>query len=194
MTESEDHLQSRKDEVMALSSIYDEELRVNEDGLSGTLIIPQEFGGKVAVLSKERGGRVYFLPGVEFHFSSAEGYPETEPPEVTLKCVWLPRVKIEDVEREIASIWVTTRDFCLYAMIDEVIALSKNLFWMNYLEVDEILFDEILQFAESQERAIFEQAHHLCPVCLENKKGVDCYQLPRCEHVFCKATIVALNI
>ena len=189
--ESDEHLQCRKDEIFALSSIYDE-LQLDEDELSGSLIIPVELDNPILVIYKERDGKVRFLPGLEFKFSTGNGYPESEPPLIKLSCSWLSDERAENIKKELVqAVWESTKELCLFTMIDELSAMAKSLFGMEYLEVDEeTLFDEITQFAKVQELAQFQQHSYYCSVCLENKKGVDCYKLPRCSHVFCKVSLL----
>jgi hypothetical protein len=185
MTETEEHLQSRKDEIFVLSSIYDE-LRFDEAEVSGSLRIPVELDAPVPVICKERDGKVQFLPGVEFSFWTGSRYPEEQPPQIKLQCSWLPRDRIQQVEQEVQQVWGTTKELCLFSMIDEVSAMAKSAFGMEYLDVDDDLFGRIMQFAEAEELAQFQLHSYFCGVCLERKKGVDCFKLPRCGHIFCK--------
>jgi len=185
MPETEDHLQSRKDEIFALSSIYDE-LQVNPDELSGSLRIPVELDVSVGIVCAERDAKVRYLPGINFTFATGEKYPESEPPEYSIACSWLSKEKLEHVEAEIRSIWEGTKELCLFTMIDEISELAKSLFGMEYLEVSDELFEEMIHFTDKEELDRFQQGSYFCGVCLEHKRGVDCFKLPRCGHVFCK--------
>jgi E3 ubiquitin-protein ligase RNF14 len=187
--ESEDHLSLRREEIVALSSIY-EELQLNADGLSGTVLIPIEPDKPVPIACGEREGTVKFLPGIEFTFSTSTGYPETEPPSVSLKCIWLSDERLQSLREDIISlIWMSTNDLCLFDLVDEISERSKSVFGIEFLDISEQVFDELVTFSERQQTKIFEQGVYYCEVCLENKKGVDSFKLPRCGHIFCKVHI-----
>src|SRR5271156_4404722 len=184
--ESEDHIALRREEILALSSIY-EELQLNTDGLSGSVVILVQLDKPVPIACGEREGTVKFLPGIEFTFSTSTAYPETEPPSISLKCIWLSDERLQSLRKDIISlIWEPTKELCLFDMVDEISERSKSLFGLEFLDISEQVFDELVVFAERQETKIFEQGVYFCEVCLEKKKGVDCFRLPRCGHIFCK--------
>jgi E3 ubiquitin-protein ligase RNF14 len=183
MSESPDHLSTRKEEILALSSIYDE-LILNADELSGSLFIPVELDSEVPMVSGDREGKARFLPGLQFEFSTDEKYPEFVPPEISLRCSWLSTEKLASIGDDIKSLWM--EEICLFTMIDELSEQSKVIFRLERLEVSNEVFEEILRFAQQEELKRFNESTFFCEICLEHKKGVDCFKLPRCGHISCK--------
>lgn len=184
MAESPEHLSSRREEILALTSIYDE-LKLNLDGLSGSLTIPIKLDTEITISSPGWVEKVRFLPGIEFHFATGEKYPEDEPPSIRMHCPWLIADDLFDIENEVKSLW--TNEYCLFTMIDEVSERSKNAFGMDNLKFSsEEAFGETLDFAEGQEMKLFNESVFYCEICLEYKKGTECYKLSRCGHVSCK--------
>lgn len=185
MSEAEVHLSTRKEEILSLSYIYDE-LQLNEDQVSGSLVIPVELDLPTRLKCIRAEDEVRFLPGINFVFGTGDKYPESAPPEVSLQCSWLSREKLKDVEKEVLQIWETSKELCLFNMIDEISERAKNLFGLETLDLSEPLFEEVVGFAETEEHIRFEQGTYFCGVCLENKKGTECFKLSRCGHIFCQ--------
>jgi E3 ubiquitin-protein ligase RNF14 len=174
----------RRDEILALTSIYDE-IHIETD-LSGSLTIPIALDAAVRLHSPSRDEEVRFLPGIEFSFSTGDGYPETEPPEVCLQCSWLSANRLRDVVDELKGLWDSSRELCLFSMIDELCDRSMNCFEMEIVDVTEEVFDQVVAFAENEETRRFKEGVYYCAICLEHKKGTECFKLPRCAHAFCK--------
>src|SRR5208282_6913359 len=112
----------RREEILALSSIYDE-LILNSDGLSGSLIIPVELDIAIPLVTTDHEDAVRFLPGIQFTFSTGEKYPDLEPPQVSLECSWLSAEILHSIEGEIRTLW--TKELCLFNMIDEISERAK---------------------------------------------------------------------
>lgn len=184
MSESEDHLSTRKEEILSLSYIYDE-LCLNDNEVSGSLVIPVELDLPARVKCT-REEQVRVLPGVKFAFSTSENYPESEPPEVSVACSWLAEDKLQTVEKDVIGIWEASKELCLFNMIDELSEWAKNLFGLDILDLSETTFEKVIAFAEKEEHKRFEEGTYFCGVCLENKKGTECFKLSRCGHIFCK--------
>jgi E3 ubiquitin-protein ligase RNF14 len=187
MAESADHLSSRREEILALTSIYDE-LILNTDQLSGSVVIPVELDTLVTLASPTRRESVRFLPGVQFTLSTGDNYPETEPPEISVHCSWVSLEKLTEVEEGLRGIWEGMKDLCLFTMIDELSELAKTVFGLEMLQVSEAVFDDVSEFAEEEETKRFEEGTYFCGVCLEHKKGKECFKLSRCGHVFCRVS------
>jgi E3 ubiquitin-protein ligase RNF14 len=190
MSESETHLSTRQEEALSLSYIYDE-LHLNEDQVSGSLLVPVELEPPVRIKCT-REEEVRFLPGITFRFSTGDKYPESAPPEISLVCSWLSRDKLEKVEKDMIQIWETSKELCLFNMIDELSERAKTLFGLEVLHLEETTFEEVIAFAEREEHIRFEQGIYFCGVCLENKKGTECFKLSRCGHIFCQVNPLSI--
>lgn len=193
MTESEDHLSLRKEEFLTLVSIYDE-LILDPDQVSGSVTIPVQLDIPVRVTSPTRQQSVRFLPGIQVKLASGEMYPELEPPEISIHCSWISKEMLLEVERKLIRIWDETKDLCLFSIIDELSESAKSLFGYLTLAVSEDVLEAVCEFADKEENKQFEQGVYFCGVCLEHKKGKQCYKLPRCGHVFCKVSSNATGV
>jgi E3 ubiquitin-protein ligase RNF14 len=191
MSESETHLSTRQEEAVSLSYIYDE-LHLNEDQVSGSLLVPVELESPTRIKCI-REEQVRFLPGITFRFSTGDKYPESAPPEISLACSWLSRDKLDKVEKDMIQIWEISKELCLFNMIDELSERAKTLFGLEILHLEETTFEEVIAFAEREEHIRFEQGMYFCGVCLENKKGTECFKLSRCGHIFCQVTPLSIS-
>lgn len=185
--ESSEHLSFRKEEVLALCSIYDE-LTCDADNLSGCLVILVELDFYIPIVFANREGQVRFLPGIRISFATGETYPELDPPQISLECSWLSAKRRHEIEEELRLFW--TNELCLFTMIDETCERAKRAFGLEFVDVlsDEV-FDTIVKFAQQEELKRFNEGTYFCEICLENRKGIDCLKLPRCGHVSCKVIL-----
>jgi len=183
MAESSDHLSTRKEEILALSSIYDE-LVLNQDGLSGSIIISVELDTPIPLISADREAQVRFLPGIQFTFATGDKYPDLAPPEISIQSSWLSNETLTSVEEDLSALWDS--EICLFNIIDELSERTKMVFGLEILQVSNEEFEIVLRFAEMKELKRFNETTYFCEICLEHKKGIDCFMLPRCGHVSCK--------
>src|SRR5436190_20778468 len=128
----------RRDEILALSSIYDE-LILSPDGLSGSLIIPVELDVPIPLITADREDAVRFLPGLHFTFSTGEKYPDFEPPEISLQCSWVTPETLHSIKDDIRMLW--NKELCLFNMIDELSERAKAVFGLEVLQVSNGIFD-----------------------------------------------------
>lgn len=189
MKKMSDHLSTRDEEILALSSIYNELNLDPTDNLSGFLLIPVELDFEITLISTtNRESKVRFLPDIKFKFKIGEKYPELNPPEISVECPWLSMKKLLSIEDKlIKMLW--GGEICLFNIIFEISERAKVVFGLEALEVSNDVFDEILRFAETEELKRFNETTYFCEICLEYKKGIHCFKLPRCGHISCKVTI-----
>jgi E3 ubiquitin-protein ligase RNF14 len=186
MTESIEHLSLRQEEILALSSIYNELHLNNNDNLSGSLYIPIDLDHPIPLLAIERETQLRFLPPLKFTFTTSPAYPETAPPTITLECNWMSPEMLRRVEKDVCALWMN--EICLFTMIDELFERTNSVFGMDVLNVGTGVYDEVVAFAEREEMKRFLEGMYFCEICLEKKKGVECFKLPRCGHVSCKVS------
>jgi hypothetical protein len=189
MSELEDHLSTRKEEILSLSYIYDE-LDISVDGLSASLVIPVELEHPIRIKCT-REEKVRFLPGMALTFATSEKYPESEPPSISVECCWLSSEKQRKIEEDARQIWENSKELCLFNIIDEITEWAKNLFGLEMLDLSEATFDEAVSFAQMEENIRFEQGTYFCAICLENRKGTECFKLSRCGHTFCRVILLS---
>ena len=115
MSESEDHLSTRKEEILSLSYIYNE-LHIGGDEVSGSLVIPVELDEHIRIKCT-REEVVRFLPGIKLTFATSEKYPESVPPAISLDCSWLSAQKPRKVEEDAEQTSKTWKELCLFNII-----------------------------------------------------------------------------
>lgn len=141
MSDQED----QEDELLALSSIYDEILKViKEDGLNGGEIsaksqLPEDFqvlfkktsqddnSNEKCLSQDEQLYNIKFLPPVTLNFVLPQDYPSKKPPNFTLSCKWLNRKQLTSLCCKLDSIWEENTGFVVLFM------------WTSFLQ--EELFD-----------------------------------------------------
>ena len=142
----------------------------------------------------ERDVRLSHLPSLLLQIALPRKYPAESPPEVHLSSQrgWLPQSKVAELEREAETLW---QEYCcgpiLFVYIEHLTECA-----LRGLDFDQtaagclVLSDELAQdlakFDAESKISVFHAGTYDCGICIEPKKGWDCYQLRDCAHVFCK--------
>ncbi|KAL4230632.1 E3 ubiquitin-protein ligase rnf14 [Mactra antiquata] len=112
-------LEEQEDELLALSSIYDNILKVTKEGhlnggeLLASPVLPDDFKLKILKPKKESNCEtldtelhsIRYLPPVLMNFILPSEYPSLKPPEFTLSSKWLNRVQLTKLCRKLDSLW-----------------------------------------------------------------------------------------
>ncbi|XP_052279931.1 E3 ubiquitin-protein ligase RNF14-like [Dreissena polymorpha] len=118
--------EEQEDELLALTSIYDNVLKVHKEGelnggeLLALPVLPNDFKIKVVKIKKdsEKDGagqmltdlhHVKFLPPVLLNFLLPVDYPSNSPPQFTLSCKWLNREQLSKLCSKLDSLWEESR-------------------------------------------------------------------------------------
>ena len=134
------------------------------------------------------------LPSLKVQIDLPEGYPSEQPPSAKLATEhdWLPSTKIHELEQQISVLW---DDFgrcqTLYNYIDFLQQTIEQGFDLDQrpegcLTLPTTLESQLVEFNNNVTLSTFNEGTFDCGICLEPKKGVACYKLDDCEHVFCK--------
>ena len=133
------------------------------------------------------------LPSLQLQVSLPEGYPENVAPRFNLHTDpdWLPRGEIDRLQDAGTDMWEEYgHSQTVFAYVDFLQHEAESAFGLvtsacPHLILPEILKRELEDFDRKARRNSFEQGTYDCGVCLEPKKGVSCYRLQHCGHVFC---------
>jgi E3 ubiquitin-protein ligase RNF14 len=142
----------------------------------------------------ERDVEFTHLPPINLHVFLPQRYPEGSPPKVDLTTTydWLPNEKLLDLERAVESLWEEYgRCQILFAYIDHLQQAIERAFDLDQgaqgcLVLPANAEAALRKFDLETSQAIFNADTFDCGICLEPKKGVVCYQLENCGHVFCR--------
>ncbi|KAL3878211.1 hypothetical protein ACJMK2_030579 [Sinanodonta woodiana] len=145
MTDQEE----QEDELLALTSIYDEEiltLAKEGDGRGGQLLVyphlPDHFIIKSVVketkkneensieIKEEKSHEIKYLPPLSLSFQLPSNYPSHSPPNFTLACKWLNRKQLTDLCKKLDYTWEENKGSVVLFM------------WANFLQ------EELFQFLE----------------------------------------------
>lgn len=141
----------------------------------------------------ERDVELSHLPPLCLQLTLPAGYPADSPPKVrlTAKHNWLPEEKLHELEEEAAKLW-EEYGHCqiLFAFIDYIQQAAERGFDLDQsadgcLVLPATLESRLLSFDAETKLSIFNAGTYDCGICLEPKKGVSCYGMKRCGHVFC---------
>ena len=138
--------------------------------------------------------RLAHLPSLKVQIDLPEGYPSEQPPsaKVATDHDWLPSTKINELEEKISTLWEELgRCQTLFNYIDFLQQSIDQSFDFDQrpegcLTLSTTLESQLVEFNKSVTLSTFNEGTFDCGICLEPKKGVSCYKLDGCEHVFCK--------
>ena len=133
------------------------------------------------------------LPPLHLKIYLPEGYPSEKSPVFTLSSApaWVPKKVLEDLEADGARLWEELgKDQVVFAYIDHLQQAADRGFDLTgqlhkSIQLSSGLKLELLDFDLKTKRELFEKETFDCGICLEPKKGVNCYRLLFCSHVFC---------
>lgn len=135
------------------------------------------------------------LPPLHLTIQLPSEYPAMAPPSVSISTPhnWLPQLAIQRLEDEATSLWEALgRSQMIFAYIDylqQAAEESLNLCDDGCLNLSNDLEAALVQYDLNTKQSIFESGTFTCGVCLEPKRGVVCYRLQHCAHVFCKSCL-----
>jgi len=136
---------------------------------------------------------IEYLPSLQLKVELPAGYPAELPPIVTLSSspAWLSQEKISELEAECGKLWEEYGQCqIVYTYVSSLQEAAERLFDLQLpLVLSPNLKPDMLDFDARTKKAVFDKGTFDCGVCMEPKKGVFCYRLPRCGHVFCRACL-----
>ncbi|KAM0713976.1 hypothetical protein Q7P37_010939 [Cladosporium fusiforme] len=134
-----------------------------------------------------------YLPDLKLHIALPEGYPENNPPTVALETdhEWVPALILRKLEQSVAQLWDEYgKCQILFVYIDSLIQSASDGFGLNDdgkpWELPFSYESALTSFNHAKSRSVFEAGTYDCGICLERKKGTDCYSNFDCNHIFCK--------
>jgi E3 ubiquitin-protein ligase RNF14 len=142
----------------------------------------------------EHDVRLAHLPSLKVQIDLPEGYPSEQPPsaKVATDHDWLPSTNINELEEKLSALWEEIgRCQTLFNYIDFLQQSIDQSFDFDQrpegcLTLSTTLESQLVEFNKSVTLSTFNEGTFDCGICLEPKKGVSCYKLDGCEHVFCK--------
>ncbi|KAK3669365.1 hypothetical protein LTR78_010748 [Recurvomyces mirabilis] len=141
----------------------------------------------------EHDVKLSHLPSLILQVLLPPSYPVDAPPKVLLSAdhAWLRKEKLDELEVEAAKVWEEYgRCQILFAYIDFLQQAAERAFDIDQsaegcLVLPASAEKTLVAFDEATELAVFNTGHYDCGICLEPKKGLACYKMKRCGHVFC---------
>ncbi|KAF1353151.1 RWD domain-containing protein, partial [Delphinella strobiligena] len=148
----------------------------------------QTYAAAVQALKDEH--KLHHLPPLHLDVVLPEGYPASAAPKVTLSTQpeWLPADRLRQLTQDAESLW---EEFgkcqILFSYIDHLQQSADRAFQCeDGLDLPPALKPELLDYDAKTKIEVFDAQTFDCGVCLEPKKGSECYRLQRCRHVFCR--------
>ncbi|OAR00060.1 hypothetical protein LLEC1_06492 [Akanthomyces lecanii] len=136
--------------------------------------------------------KVSHLPPISILMNLPDGYPESCPPQVTLKTTpqWLRNNTLSRLEEDAPRLWEEMgRDMVAYTYIDHIQHGADDVFGTigadGTLTVDSEHKVAVLDYDIKAKKAAFEKETFECGVCLDPKKGMSCHRMIDCGHIFC---------
>ncbi|XP_045203208.2 E3 ubiquitin-protein ligase RNF14-like [Mercenaria mercenaria] len=178
--------EEQDDELLALTSIYDNVLKVTKEGelnggeLSASPVLPDDFCVKILKNQKGSSGEtsetelhiIRYLPPILLNFVLPKDYPSCNAPQFTLSCKWLNRQQLGKLCKKLDSIWEENTGCVVLFMwntflqdeLFDFLSLSSPLELAHVINPrkDSNLDDRAIQEISSE--------HELLPVILEFNK------------------------
>jgi E3 ubiquitin-protein ligase RNF14 len=193
----------REQELTALLSIYPEMVRDETDSYSATVNLEIDLTERVNLKFVSSEGTTFdqrvsslsYLPTLKVHLKLPEGYPSEKPPFVRLATDpdWLPTETLSSLEEMVVELWESWGQVqIIFTYLDTLSDEAQRVFGLrNPNEGNAILLDgskylDMMVFQAHAKKDRFERQTFSCEVCLDPKKGFNCYKMSRCGHVFCK--------
>jgi E3 ubiquitin-protein ligase RNF14 len=163
----------------------------NIDGSASTL--NGNYAQTLSTAYIEHDVRLSHLPSLKAKIDLPDGYPSEHPPVASLSTDhnWLPSAKLKDLEEQVKVLWEEYgRCQTLFTYIDHLQQAAEQGFDLDEsadgcLTLPATLEQPFIDFDKSTKLSVFNEGTYDCGICLEPKKGVSCYKLERCGHVFC---------
>ncbi|KAI4223268.1 MAG: hypothetical protein L6R36_005559 [Xanthoria steineri] len=170
------------------------------DGVGPSLPTPPESDGKdagsdeplrPAIPDALEIHELSHLPPVQLRIKLPSMYPNEQPPQLSLKSVWVPQRILTRLEGEGNILWEELgRSQVLFAYIDHLCEAAGEAFGFSSSKAKAITVSPelrigLLDYDLKAMQAIFEKATYECGVCLEPKRGAICHRMNLCGHVFC---------
>ncbi|KAJ7655058.1 hypothetical protein DFH06DRAFT_1201477 [Mycena polygramma] len=132
------------------------------------------------------------LPPLLLNIVLSATYPSQEPPDVSIRCSWLPSHLIRRLHDLLRDMW-HPGDEVLYDWVEFIrggeflqsleISLPSGVLEIRH-PTPQRLGPLFTSYDDSAKSAAFSQTSYSCAVCLTSVKGAKCLQLA-CGHVFC---------
>lgn len=113
-----------------------------------------------------------YLPPLSIDFKLPNNYPSQEPPQVTVKCAWMPHAKLKEVELTCSELWHQLgQEQVVFTYIDHLRELAERAFDLGagggtLLKVPSELEAFLLDHECKAKRTKFEQETFECGICL----------------------------
>lgn len=142
----------------------------------------------------ERDVELTHLPPLSLRVTLPEQYPSDSPPKVQLSTLhhWLPREKLIEFENDVQTLWDEYgRCQILFSYIDHLQQAGERGFDFDQrsegcLVLPTSMEERLTKFNADTKQTVFNAGTYDCGICLEPKKGSECYQLQNCGHIFCR--------
>ena len=205
-----DNLDSQRDEILALKSIYNNhELKMSSDSsgifiahiscrndhvrliIGNEQIIPKSLKHLCIQQTENVIYCVRHMPPIKLSFKFHPEYPSSSCPIFSLSCIWLSEKQLAIVKHYLLNEWEECKEVILFSwtsfLINDVweyLELSDNIICTEFFSND--IIRQICEFDFDRKMFVFSQTPHKCNVCFEEFKGSLCMQFLPCDHVFCK--------
>jgi E3 ubiquitin-protein ligase RNF14 len=136
--------------------------------------------------------RLPYLPSLHIDIILPPTYPTEAPPSIILSTTpsWLPSDVSQKLTDEAKSLWEEYGGgTILFSYISSLQEQAETAFGLEELILPSDMRQNLVTYSKKLKRELFDKETFDCEVCLEPKKGLACYRMQRCSHVFCIACL-----
>ncbi|KAF2858622.1 RWD-domain-containing protein [Piedraia hortae CBS 480.64] len=185
----------RNEELSALQAIYPDEIAIDLSNYIATLDVNVILAKPITVhFSSDETAVLTRLPPLRLRMSLPPGYPGRKAPIIIITSHhnWLHPCERDKLEAAATTLWEESgHGQMLYSYIDHVQQTAEQGLGLDWLVLPGHLKAPLETYEEAAKRDEFHQTSFFCGICLDPKRGFDCYRLEGCGHVFCNSCLQA---
>jgi E3 ubiquitin-protein ligase RNF14 len=184
----------RAEELNTLQSIYPELVIDANDAYHATLdlLVAPSKPLPVTFEAEQDTQRLSYLPSLRIDITLPTTYPAETAPSIRLSTApqWLPAHVCRKLTDEATSLWEEYGGgTILFSYVSSLQEQAEAAFGLDGLTLPSESRQELVAYSKKMKRELFDKETFDCEVCLEPKKGLACYRMERCSHVFCVACL-----
>ncbi|KAH7392950.1 RING finger protein-like protein [Pyrenochaeta sp. MPI-SDFR-AT-0127] len=184
----------RTEELDTLQSIYPELIRHPDNPYIATLdlLVAPSKPLPVTFEPEQVVERLSYLPSLRLQITLPNQYPAEVPPCVKLSTwpAWLPHYVLDRLANEARLLWEEYGGATiLFSYISSLQEQAEVSFGLENLLLSTTWRRDLVDYNLQMKKELFDKKTFDCEVCLEPKRGSDCYRMQRCSHVFCIACL-----
>ncbi|CAF0741202.1 unnamed protein product [Adineta ricciae] len=196
-------LEKKTDEIFALQSIFDKNLRQFDEN-QYEILIDFDLVTPLTIEYEDQTSIVEYLPPFSLLVQYHDEYPSHFPPTFVLSCFYFSKSNLQKLCQKLDKYPFVEGEVCVYEWINLIkLEVDRKLIMENKEEEEEEeegdpralngyssetakkIFQYLVQYNADQ----FHKRIQVCSICDNCIRGIDCIRLHRCQHYYCQSCL-----